>query len=59
MSSQTPPVASTKQQLLEREAECRHMSTLRSLAPERRAELERLANVWATLAKAQTEAEAQ
>jgi hypothetical protein len=55
MDAQTPSIASAKRQLLERQAECRHMSTLRSLPAERRREFEKMADRWARLAEAMTE----
>jgi hypothetical protein len=51
----SPPLVNAKQQLLEREAECRHMSTLPTLSPERRREFEKMADRWAQLAAAITE----
>jgi hypothetical protein len=55
MDAQTPSFVSAKRQLLEREAECRHMSTLPSLKPERRREFEKMAEYWAQLAETITE----
>ena len=57
MIPQTPSLLSAKRQLLEKENECRRMSTLPSLTPERRLEFERAADYWARLAEAETEGE--
>jgi len=40
-------------QCREKEAECRNMSTLKSLTKARRLELQKMADDWARLAKAQ------
>jgi hypothetical protein len=55
MTTQTPLLLSAKQQLLEKEAECRRMSILPSLTPERRTEFKNLADYWARLAEAEAE----
>ena len=55
MSTPISSLLSTKQQLLEKEAECRRMSTLASLTHGRQMEFGRLADHWAQLAKAETQ----
>ncbi len=55
MITQTLSLLSAKQQLLEKEAECRRMSTLLSLTAGRRLEFKRMADYWARLAEAEAE----
>ena len=50
MTAQPPPLLEAKQ-CLEKEAECRHMSTLKNLTPMRRLELNKMADRWRQLAK--------
>jgi hypothetical protein len=48
-----PPKMMSAADCREKEAECRNMSTLKSLTKARRLELEKTADDWARLAKAQ------
>jgi hypothetical protein len=55
MKPQISSLLSAKQQFRAKEAECRRMSTLASLTPERRLEFEKMADYWARLAEAEAE----
>jgi hypothetical protein len=52
MSTQPSKVMSAAE-CREKEAECRNMSTLKSLTQARRLEMQKMADDWARLAKAQ------
>jgi len=51
-NAQIPSIASAKLQLLEKETECREMSTLPTLPVERRREFEKMADHSARVAEA-------
>jgi hypothetical protein len=52
MNTEISSLLSAKQQLLEREAECRRMSALPTLTPEPRTEFKKMADYRAQLAEA-------